>query len=86
MDIPTLFPEAISHNQPSVLKDVNDISKDQTKVKTFASIVAENVCDIPVSQFSIPCFKGDRLAIVIPEGEYKLGVEACKHHLHGRVI
>ncbi|KAI5416885.1 uncharacterized protein LOC127136277 [Lathyrus oleraceus] len=32
------------------------------------------------------CVKRDRLSIVISEEEYLLGVEACKHNLHGRII
>ena len=53
--------------------------------KSFAEAV-NNVCDIPLSQLSKLCVKGDRMAIVIPEEEYLLGLEACKHNLHGRVI
>ncbi|MCI82180.1 F-box family protein, partial [Trifolium medium] len=30
--------------------------------------------------------KGDRLSIAIPEEEYDVGIETCKHNLHGRVI
>lgn len=54
--------------------------------KTFATVVVNNVCDIPIGQFPQACVKGDRLAITIPEEEYKLRVEACKHHLHGHVV
>ncbi|XP_058741031.1 uncharacterized protein LOC131613374 [Vicia villosa] len=54
--------------------------------KSFASVVSNSVCDIPQSQFPQVCIKGNRLAITIPGEEYKLGVEACKHHLHGRVV
>lgn len=53
--------------------------------KSFAQAVS-NVCEIPLSQFPQACFKGDRLAISIPEGEYNTGLEACKHNLHGRII
>lgn len=59
---------------------------EQNKAKSFANVVSNNVSGIPASQFPIPCLKGDRLAIQIPEDEYKLGVEACKHNLHGPVI
>ncbi|XP_058776274.1 uncharacterized protein LOC131650588 [Vicia villosa] len=59
---------------------------DSNRVKSFASVVSNNVCDIPLSQLPTPCLKGDRLEITIPEDEYKLRVEACKHNLHGRVI
>ncbi|XP_058781005.1 uncharacterized protein LOC131655113 [Vicia villosa] len=83
MDVALLFPEALSPNTPTpkpVEKIVSNIPK------TFATIVSNNVCDIPLSQFPQACVKGDILAITIPEEEYKLGVEACKHHLHGRVV
>ncbi|CAK8569098.1 unnamed protein product [Lathyrus sativus] len=53
--------------------------------KSFADAV-NNVCDIPVSKLPKPCVKGDRLSIVIPKEEYLLGVESCKHNLHGRII
>lgn len=45
-----------------------------------------NVCDILLSQLLKHHVKGDRLTIVIPDEEYMLGLEACKHTLHGRVI
>lgn len=54
-------------------------------LESFVEAV-NNVCDISISQFLKPCVKRDRLSIVIPEEEYLLGVEACKHNLHGRVI
>lgn len=53
--------------------------------KSFVQALS-NVCDIPSSQFPQPCFKGDRLAIPIPDEEYLAGVEACKHNLHGRIV
>lgn len=53
--------------------------------KTFAS-VGENICNIPQSQLPIPCMKGDRLAIIISEEEHKLGLEACKHNTHGKIL
>jgi hypothetical protein len=53
--------------------------------KSFAQALS-NVCDIPASQFPQPCFKGDKLAIPIPDDEYLAGVEACKHNLHGRIV
>lgn len=94
MDFTSLFPEVTIQNQnanvpvPEIAKIVNGFSvqKEVPKSKTFASVVSNSICDIPLSQFPIPCIKGDRLAITIPEEEYKLGLEACKHHLHGRVI
>ncbi|CAI8594302.1 unnamed protein product [Vicia faba] len=42
-------------------------------VKTFASVVCDNICNIPLSQLTTPCLKGDRLEINIPEEEYNLG-------------
>jgi hypothetical protein len=53
--------------------------------RTFAQAL-HSVCDIPVSQFPTPVVKGDRLSISIPEDEYIVGMGACKHNLHGRVI
>jgi hypothetical protein len=53
--------------------------------KSFAQELS-NVCDISASQFPQPWFKGDKLAIPIPDEEYLAGVEACKHNLHGRII
>ncbi|XP_058763484.1 uncharacterized protein LOC131636917 [Vicia villosa] len=84
MDVAMLFPEALSP-APEVSPNLATI-KTPLVPKTFASIVSNNVCDIPFSQLPQACVKGDRLAITIPEEEYKLGVEACKHHLHGRVV
>ncbi|XP_058754626.1 uncharacterized protein LOC131627787 [Vicia villosa] len=81
-----LFPETNAGTGNS--KIVNEQSKaaSSVKAKSFVSVVSNNVCDIPLSQLPTPCLKGDRLAITIPEDEYALGVEACKHHLHGRVV
>ncbi|MCH81555.1 hypothetical protein A2U01_0002345, partial [Trifolium medium] len=53
--------------------------------KTFAQAV-NNLCDIPLSQLPQPVVKGDRLAIEIPENYYLVGLEACKHNLHGRIL
>lgn len=57
--------------------------------KSFVEAV-NNVSEIPTSRLLKPCVKGDRLSIVIPKEdpkeEYQLGVKACKHILHGRVI
>lgn len=84
MDFADLFPEVTKEQHPTKSSDAKDSNKEQPKAKSFASIVADDVCDIPVSQSPTLCLKGDRLAIAIPEEEYKLGVEACKHH--GRII
>jgi hypothetical protein len=54
-------------------------------LKSFVQAVA-NVCEIPLSQLPQACFKGDELAIGIPEEEYMAGIDACKHNLHGRII
>ncbi|XP_058775610.1 uncharacterized protein LOC131649883 [Vicia villosa] len=56
-----------------------------TKTKTFANVVS-NVCNIPQSQFPVPCLKGDRITITISEEEYKIGLQACRHNLHGRIV
>ncbi|WJX67627.1 hypothetical protein P8452_52077 [Trifolium repens] len=53
--------------------------------KTFAQALT-NLCDIPLSQLPHPVVKGDRLAIEIPETLYQVGLEACKHNLHGRIL
>lgn len=91
MDIATLFPEANlppQNLQPQTSSEasLNKNSNAQNQAKSFASVVSHNVCNIPISQFPTPYLKGDKLDIVIPEEEYKLGVEACKHHLHDRII
>ncbi|XP_058776574.1 uncharacterized protein LOC131650888 [Vicia villosa] len=84
MDAALLFPETnLSSLPPS---EPNPTNKHSAPPKSFANVVADNVCDIPLSQFPPACVKGDRLAITIPEEEYALGVEACKHHLHGRIV
>ncbi|MCI59006.1 hypothetical protein A2U01_0080261, partial [Trifolium medium] len=58
-----------------------DSNKNQPKTqKSFAQAV-NNVCEIPLSQLPQPCVKGDRIAIPIPEAEYTVGVDACKHNL-----
>ncbi|XP_058776082.1 uncharacterized protein LOC131650388 [Vicia villosa] len=86
MDVSLLFPE--THGLVKNSPNLNETSKNTgtVKAKSFAAMVSNNVCDIPLSQLPTPCLKGDRLAITIPEEEYALGVEACKHHLHGRVV
>lgn len=57
----------------------------QPSAKTFAQVL-HNACDVPLSQFPAPCMKGDKLAVQIPEDEYQAGLEACKTHLHGRIL
>lgn len=52
----------------------------------FAYVIDKNICSIHQRQLPVPCIKGDRLTIIILEEEYKLGVEACKNHLHGRIV
>ncbi|XP_058766162.1 uncharacterized protein LOC131639707 [Vicia villosa] len=88
MDVSLLFPETHSYvnaSKDNIGSSINNTSS-TLKAKSFASVVSNNVCDIPLSQLPTPCIKGDKLAITIPEEEYTLGVEACKHHLHGRVV
>jgi len=53
--------------------------------KTFAQAL-NNVCDIPMSQFPETTVKGNDHAISIPEDEYEIGIETCKHNLHARII
>jgi hypothetical protein len=54
--------------------------------KSFAQALTSNVYDIPSSQLPIPVIKGDDFSISISKEEYLVGVETCKHNLHGRVI
>lgn len=49
--------------------------------KTFAEAL-NNVCDIPLSQLSQPCMKGDALSIKNSEEEYKVGLDGCKNNLY----
>ncbi|XP_058762043.1 uncharacterized protein LOC131635437 [Vicia villosa] len=86
MDTSFLFPETHCNRDKSPNNTHNVSSSTTVQAKSFAYVVSNNVCNIPLSQLPIPCMKGDRLAITIPEEEYALGVEACKHHLHGRVV
>ncbi|MCI06218.1 pectin acetylesterase [Trifolium medium] len=69
--------------QTKLVNKSNDISSQA--VKSFAQVVS-NVCDIPLNQLPQPCVKGDRTAILIPEDEYRVGIETCQHNLHGRII
>jgi hypothetical protein len=64
---------------------IDDVILPKQPPRSFAQAL-NNVCDIPVSQFPQPVVKGDRLSIMIPEDEYMVGMETCKHNLHGRVI
>ncbi|CAK8542446.1 unnamed protein product [Lathyrus sativus] len=66
----------------------NAIKKAVNLEKQTKSLVeaVNNVCNILLSQLLKLCVKGDMLAIVIPEEEYHLGLEACKHNLHGRIF
>ncbi|AES99308.2 DUF4283 domain protein [Medicago truncatula] len=53
--------------------------------KTLAQTIS-NVCDIPTSQLPQSVIKGDKVSISIPEDDYTVGLEACKHNLHARII
>ncbi|KAK2434847.1 hypothetical protein QL285_019959 [Trifolium repens] len=66
-------------------KQPNPPSNNLKNQKSFAQALT-NVCDIPASQLPQPCVKGDRLAISIPDEEYLVGLNVCKHNLHGRVV
>jgi len=58
----------------------------QKQTRTFAQALS-NLCDIPTSQLPQSVLKGDNnFAIPIPEEEYVVSIEACKHNLHVRVI
>lgn len=87
MDCSLLFLE--THLPIDKQSSTSDSRKEKQAVqfKSFTEVVSNNnVCGISLSQLPTPCLKGDRLAITIMEDEYALGVEACKHHLHGRVV
>ncbi|XP_058759735.1 uncharacterized protein LOC131633043 [Vicia villosa] len=94
MEVAFLFPEALLANTDTKsnaqIEMESTSSKSQSNTtntpKSFANVVSNNVSDIPLSQFPPAYVKRDRLDITIPEEEYQLGVEACKHHLHGRVV
>ncbi|KAK2404888.1 hypothetical protein QL285_054191 [Trifolium repens] len=65
---------------------INQPNLNQPKTpKTFVQALS-NVCDIPLSQLPQPVVKGVRLAIEIPEVAYQVGLDACKHNLHGRIL
>lgn len=64
---------------------INPPFKPVAQKKSFADAV-NNVCDIPFSQLPKPVIKGDEVAIAIPDDEYLIGLAACKHNLHGRVL
>ncbi|CAK8538673.1 unnamed protein product [Lathyrus sativus] len=53
--------------------------------KSFVEVV-NNIYDIPLIQLPNPYVKGDRIPISVSKDEYQLGLEDCKHDLHGRVI
>lgn len=53
--------------------------------KKYFCLSTSNACDIPYSQLPRPCLKRDEISIKIPE-EYKVGLEGCKNHLHGRLV
>ncbi|XP_058784901.1 uncharacterized protein LOC131659773 [Vicia villosa] len=84
MNFQDLFPEAVSKSAPvpsTTCPEPNQIRKKKSFVEAIG-----NVCDIPTNQLPVPCVKGDRLSIMIPEDEYILGLESCKHNLHGRIL
>lgn len=86
MEASPLFPETnLVKGSSNVVKEPQQLQA-TVKAKTFVAVVINKVCNIPMSQMPIPCLKRDTLAITIPEEEYALGVEACKHHLHDRVV
>ncbi|GAU43510.1 hypothetical protein TSUD_399030 [Trifolium subterraneum] len=68
--------------------DKEQVSQPENPPKTHKTFVEalNNVCDIPNSQLPQPCVKGDDLAISISEDEYMVGIDNCKHNLHGRVV
>ncbi|XP_058783917.1 uncharacterized protein LOC131658665 [Vicia villosa] len=92
MNFLDLFPEAVATDIPPssilVTDPYSNPVSEENKLKSKKSFVEaiSNVCVIPTSQLPIPCVKGDRISIMIPEDEYLLGLESCKHNLHGRIL
>lgn len=89
MDVSMLFPKTsvdVEQTKPVDVEKTKSVSELKAagvgKTKSFSSVVSNNVCDIPLSQLSIPCFKGDRLAITIPKEEYALGVCCTPKFVH----
>jgi len=57
----------------------------QAQKKTFAQTL-NNACNIPLSQLTPLCIKGELIFVQIPEDVYLVGLEDCINHLHGRII
>ncbi|KAF1897548.1 hypothetical protein Lal_00036990 [Lupinus albus] len=53
--------------------------------KTFAEAV-KRTCEVSIASLPQPCFKGDVVAVKIPEDAYQDGLKRCRSHLHGRLI
>lgn len=83
MDFHDLFPKAMTADisKPPLLNLVTT----QNKTKKFFVEAIGNVRNIPDSQLPTPCVKGDQISILIPEDEYLLELDSCKHNLHGRI-
>lgn len=70
---------------PSFTSTPNGVTVTKNQQKTFAQALS-NVCDVPLSQLPQPIKKGNQVAIEIPEEEYFVGLDECKHNLHGRIL
>jgi len=57
----------------------------QVQKKTFVQAL-NNACDIPLSQLSSPCIKGDLFFVHIVEDVYLVGLEECNNHLHSWIV
>lgn len=57
-----------------------------TSVKYFAQVLSKTCVIILHCQFMRFSLKGDDITIKNPEEEYKVSIELCKNHLHGRLV
>lgn len=53
--------------------------------KSFAQAL-NGVYNIPISQLPQPILEGGHISITIHEEEYLVGLDDCKHNLHGRIL
>jgi len=57
----------------------------RTQKNTFAQTL-NNACDLPLSNMTSPCIKGNLICVQIDEGVYLIGFKDAKSHLHGIII
>lgn len=83
---PFMIPWPCLYEPPIKSNPKPDDPKPQPKpIKCFAQALT-NVCDIPTSELPQPIIKGDGVSISIPDDDYVIGTETCKHNLHARII